>query len=126
MVSASCRTGGGSMWKVVLGMMLVAGCVGAPLPTRLGTELGTQLPADRTVAEPAPPASRRFTQGEALYIRHCASCHGVAARGDGPLAKALEIQPRNLRRADLFTRYTEAELVGRILHGKTLPVPLDP
>jgi len=114
------------MWKMVLGVMLVMGCTSGPLPTRPGTGPSAQLPADQTVAAPAPPATRKFTQGEVLYIRHCASCHGAAARGDGPLAKALEIQPRNLRRADLFTQYSEAELVVRILHGKALPVPLDP
>jgi mono/diheme cytochrome c family protein len=114
------------MWKMVLGVIVVAGCTSGSLPTRSGTEPSVQPAAVQTAAAPAAPAAHKFTQGEVLYIRHCASCHGAAARGDGPLAKALEIQPRNLRRADLFTQYSESELVVRILHGKALPVPLDP
>jgi len=114
------------MWRIGLVVVLMVGCTRGPLPVRQGIGPSTQLPADKEVVTHTQPAPHKFTQGEVLYIRHCASCHGAAARGDGLLAKALEIQPRNLRRADLFTRYTEAELVVRILHGKALPVPLDP
>jgi len=28
-------------------------------------------------------------RGEQLYVRHCASCHGDSAAGDGPVAEAL-------------------------------------
>jgi mono/diheme cytochrome c family protein len=34
--------------------------------------------------------------GEIEYQRHCASCHGEDARGEGPLAKFLTIKPANL------------------------------
>lgn len=34
--------------------------------------------------------------GELLYERHCASCHGVDARGDGPLASSLTPRPSDL------------------------------
>jgi mono/diheme cytochrome c family protein len=34
--------------------------------------------------------------GEIEYQRHCASCHGGDARGDGPLAKYLTVKPANL------------------------------
>ncbi|WP_108858793.1 cytochrome c [Ruegeria sp. Alg231-54] len=30
------------------------------------------------------------TQGEDLFIAHCAKCHGVDAQGNGPAAKALK------------------------------------
>jgi mono/diheme cytochrome c family protein len=33
---------------------------------------------------PAPRQSA--TGGEVLYLRYCASCHGIAGRGDGPVA----------------------------------------
>jgi mono/diheme cytochrome c family protein len=35
--------------------------------------------------------------GEELYRRHCASCHGVGGRGDGPLAASLRRPPSDLR-----------------------------
>ncbi|WP_227446663.1 cytochrome c [Cognatishimia sp. F0-27] len=36
------------------------------------------------------------SEGEALFERHCASCHGAAAEGDGPLSGALLITPPDL------------------------------
>ena len=34
--------------------------------------------------------------GGDLYRRYCASCHGVAGRGDGPLAASLQPPPTDL------------------------------
>jgi mono/diheme cytochrome c family protein len=38
----------------------------------------------------------------------------------------LEKKPPNLRRTDLFTQHSEAELMAWILHGKELPVAVQP
>jgi mono/diheme cytochrome c family protein len=78
------------------------------------------------VVNPIRISPRRLTQGEVLYIRHCADCHGWEGRGNGALAQALIVKPPPLRRAELFTRYTESELVVRILIGKNLQVALAP
>jgi mono/diheme cytochrome c family protein len=37
-------------------------------------------------------------QGPALYRAYCASCHGLEARGNGPLAESLKITPSDLTR----------------------------
>lgn len=34
--------------------------------------------------------------GQALYLRHCASCHGVSGNGDGPVAASLQTRPADL------------------------------
>ena len=34
--------------------------------------------------------------GEVLYARYCASCHGVSATGDGPVAASLRTVPSDL------------------------------
>jgi len=34
--------------------------------------------------------------GAELYRRHCAACHGLDARGDGPVAPSLEVAPPDL------------------------------
>ncbi len=34
--------------------------------------------------------------GEALFTRYCATCHGIEARGNGPMAPVLTIQPTDL------------------------------
>lgn len=35
--------------------------------------------------------------GQVLYFRHCASCHGEAADGNGPVAASLRRRPPDLR-----------------------------
>lgn len=47
-------------------------------------------------AYPIPVAPRSLpdlAQGRALYAAQCASCHGAAGAGDGPLAKQLDPKP---------------------------------
>jgi len=61
----------------------------------------------------------RAVSGGASFMTHCAVCHGVAARGDGPLADALRVRPPDLtllakRNAG---RYSE-ETVRRIIDGR--------
>ena len=41
----------------------------------------------------APKALPNLMRGAALYAAQCASCHGVAGGGDGPLAASLEPKP---------------------------------
>ncbi len=36
--------------------------------------------------------------GHAIYVEHCAPCHGLAGDGDGPLARMLEVPPANLQK----------------------------
>jgi len=35
--------------------------------------------------------------GKEIYLRYCASCHGVKGDGNGPMASALTTPPTNLR-----------------------------
>lgn len=48
-------------------------------------------------AEAAPDA-RRLAEGRALYERYCASCHGSAGDGTGPVAETLKTPPSDLTR----------------------------
>ncbi len=70
-------------------------------------------------------------KGEALFEANCAVCHGLGARGDGPMAPALLIQPPDL--TQLTARnggvYPVARIVMRIdgrdplvSHGSPMPV----
>ncbi len=47
----------------------------------------------RTEAKPDPAAAAK---GRIIYQRYCGSCHGTAARGDGPLAPDLQVAPTDL------------------------------
>ena len=44
----------------------------------------------------APLAAQDAENGAALFDRFCATCHGVMARGDGPIAPSLLLQPPDL------------------------------
>lgn len=110
---------------VMVVLVVMMGCSRTPLPSSPGSGPSTPVPKDVAVVAKPTIAAHRLTKGEILYIRHCAGCHGADARGNGLVGKALEIQPSNLRNAALL-RNSDDELVVRILHGKTLPVPVNP
>lgn len=73
---------------------------------------------------PMPPAANAPLpeQGGYLYALHCATCHGIAGRGDGPSAAALLYPPADLtrvaeRRGGVFIAGDIAgHLDGRIAH----------
>jgi len=96
--------------------------------------LGLVLVAALTPLPSARPPSRQpadATAGRALYLTHCATCHGRAGRGDGPMAPYLRVAPTNL--ATISTRHQgifPTELIQRIvdgrqaltLHGSSMPI----
>jgi mono/diheme cytochrome c family protein len=43
-------------------------------------------------------AEDRVEQGRRTYSVYCASCHGLAGRGDGPVAGDLKVAPTDLTR----------------------------
>jgi len=47
----------------------------------------------------------------------CAECHGKEARGDGPSAKDLSIQPSDLTRRPLKSGPTARDIVRTLLTG---------
>jgi mono/diheme cytochrome c family protein len=68
---------------------------------------------------PGPKRQEPVRKGQQLYRMHCASCHGVAGRGDGPLAEYLTVPPANLaviaaRNRGVFP----TEIVHRIVDGR--------
>ena len=68
--------------------------------------------------------------GEELYMHYCATCHGLDAAGQGPMAAVLVIQPTNLKTlADSDGVFPTARVVERIdgrdplvSHGSPMPV----
>jgi mono/diheme cytochrome c family protein len=59
------------------------------------------------------------TEGRALYLRNCASCHGVKADGNGPVARALTTKVSDLR--FLSARYGNPlpeDQIARFIDGR--------
>ncbi|HEX9858092.1 MAG TPA: cytochrome c [Paracoccaceae bacterium] len=78
-----------------------------------------------------PAAGQDIDEGRALFLNHCATCHGVEARGNGPMAPVLLIQPTNLTAlaADNGGEFPTLRVVMRIdgreplvSHGSPMPV----
>jgi mono/diheme cytochrome c family protein len=61
----------------------------------------------------------RVPTGQALYLRHCASCHGVSGKGDGPVAASLQIRPADLTTiARRSGGHFDQERVMRVIDGQ--------
>ena len=107
----------GAAWRrvrplawVLLPVLLVA----APWPDR------------RVLLVPATPASFHVSptgfsataidDGRALYVQHCAACHGTDGRGQGALAARQPVWPPDFS-GPLLWRRADGDLWWRILHG---------
>ena len=55
----------------------------------------------------------------AHYLQDCATCHGLTATGDGPMARALTTPPANLRRlSERFGNPLPEDQVARYIDGR--------
>jgi mono/diheme cytochrome c family protein len=58
-------------------------------------------------------------QGKALYVRNCATCHGIKGDGNGPTAPAFKTKPSDLR--TLSVRYGSPlpqDRIARFIDGR--------
>ncbi|NNE87985.1 MAG: c-type cytochrome [Silicimonas sp.] len=70
-------------------------------------------------------------EGQVIFQFHCATCHGLEARGNGPMAPALTVQPTNLTQLSAsndgvfpITRVIK-RIDGRdplVSHGSSMPI----
>lgn len=62
------------------------------------------------------------SDGAQMYKQHCATCHGLTGKGDGPAAAALKSPPSNIA---LIARHNEGKFpaarVQSIIEGKGSP-----
>jgi mono/diheme cytochrome c family protein len=58
-------------------------------------------------------------EGRAIYLQHCATCHGANGEGNGPVAQALKTPPTNLRLlSDLYGKPLQEDKVARAIDGR--------
>jgi len=57
--------------------------------------------------------------GHKYFLRYCASCHGINAMGDGPVARSLSKPPANLRMlSDKYGSPLPAAKLAEIIDGR--------
>ena len=78
-----------------------------------------------------PASAQDARQGEELYLRYCATCHGLEATGHGPMRPVLTVQPVDLTRLAVENKgeFPLLRVVRRIdgrdplvAHGSPMPV----
>jgi mono/diheme cytochrome c family protein len=71
--------------------------------------------------EPAAAAgTSAIARGRALYVNYCASCHGLNADGNGPVAAALSTPPTNLRLlSERYGNPLPEDQIARFIDGRS-------
>jgi mono/diheme cytochrome c family protein len=77
---------------------------------------GAAAPAARTMKNPVASTPASITAGAAAYKKYCAFCHGVAGKGDGPLAPK-DAPPADLTDAKWDHGSTDGEIFTFIQNG---------
>jgi mono/diheme cytochrome c family protein len=95
-------------WRALVCLVAVVGVGGC----RAGLE--------RRGGDTAPAASQQVARGAVLYAAYCGGCHGFDGRGDGPVARTLNLAPTDLRAPRLLADVSDAELIDRIKNGTPL------
>lgn len=66
-------------------------------------------------------------KGASLYRTHCASCHGIGGKGDGPVASSLKVEVPDLTRiAARHGGQFPEEQIQKIIDGRTTRPPHGP
>jgi mono/diheme cytochrome c family protein len=82
--------------------------------TKIGASLAAVLVVVACTSWAA--AQGRTARGQVLYDEHCARCHGLTGKGDGPDAAGLTVPPANFLSARSRAK-TDFELLTSISYG---------
>ena len=102
---------------------------GTSLLARAAVPLALLVAAAMVWAQaPAQPDKAAAEKGAIVYVRYCVSCHGKAARGDGPLAADLRVPVPDIttlaaRNGGRFPQQRVQHIVesGELLRGHGTP-----
>ena len=76
------------------------------------------VPANfKTMKNPVAFGDASTKQGQILYTKNCASCHGKAGLGDGVKARSLKTFPGDFSKAD-FQKQTDGDLFFKSKMGR--------
>ena len=71
---------------------------------------------------PVPSGPASLKEGQALYEKECAVCHGAKGDGQGPGAKVLQVPPANFTDAHMMQEMTDGEIFYKLSEGR-MPMP---
>ncbi len=80
------------------GGAIALGAVGLAMGFTLSQTACRSAGSAASTASVATTGSIASLEGHALFMAHCAPCHGVTGRGNGPAAIALTVAPRDFLR----------------------------
>lgn len=78
-----------------------------------------------------PLSAQDVPEGEVIFQFHCATCHGLDADGNGPMAPALTVQPTDLTKLSAENQgvFPITRVIMRIdgrdplvSHGSSMPI----
>ena len=107
---------GRSLWLAGAAVLLVAGAQQALPPLAVDAYPTTYRRSS------VPYAAGSIAHGEELYRAHCASCHGVGGRGDGPAGAGLTPRPADLT-APHTNDHTAGDMFWWLTHGLKQAMP---
>ena len=81
------------------------------------------VPEEATkLKNPVPASEAALAAGKALFVEHCAQCHGVGGKGDGPEAPMYSVKPADFTDAHMMGEMTDGEIFWKISEGRR-PMP---
>ncbi len=76
----------------------------------------------KKLKNPLPATEASLAAGKALYVEHCAQCHGEQGKGDGPEAEMYDVKPVDFTDANMMSEMTDGEIFWKISEGRK-PMP---
>lgn len=73
---------------------------------------------DRIRPNPVNASRDAVRRGQALFKKHCATCHGPEGRGDGPAAAFGLVTPRDLTAPAVQSRLSDGEIYWKLSKGR--------
>ncbi len=104
--------------------MTIGACTLLLLGLSLTSGQDTKVPPDILSGKnPVPATGAVLAKGKAAFTENCVQCHGVAGKGDGPMAGMLKEPPADLSNPANLGPLTDGEIFWSITKGRPPVMP---